>query len=424
MHIKERNNRWVTMLDEVIHIYFTNLQPHNTYKIELDRRSVTAKDVLYRQSYAYFQADKNGEIHLSEMAPIEGTYKLVDPMGLFWSMALIKKEINASEPYDRLAPHVFTLSIYHNNVELERKELQKRWYADEEVAVIPIHDSVIGNYYYHLDGKPRPGLIVVSGSEGGTNDFTASHLTQYGYNVLAVAYFGVEGLNSRLANIPLEIIRDSISWLQKREDVKNGWMGMHGVSRGAELALWSGVLFDEIKAIVSLNGSGVSFAGITPWTEEPNLLPAWMYKGEALPYATAKNPVETALLCKEKFLEGKNALSFWYETLYEQHPDKDGVKIPIVNTNKDYLFIAGKEDAIFDSCTYSDFFSGEHIKKHFYEKAGHGIAIPHLPAFTGEYFGGEKPYTYHASLHSWSETIAFLEESRRKYKGLCHVQNN
>ena len=83
-------------------------------------------------------------------------------------------------------------------------------------------------------------------------------------------------------NIPLEIIRDSISWLQKREDVKNGWMGMHGVSRGAELALWSGVLFDEIKAIVSLNGSGVSFAGITPWTEEPNLLPAWMYKGEAL----------------------------------------------------------------------------------------------------------------------------------------------
>ena len=63
---------------------------------------------------------------------------------------------------------------------------------------------------------------------------------------------------------------------------------MHGVSRGAELALWSGVLFDEIKAIVSLNGSGVSFAGITPWTEEPNLLPAWMYKGEALPYATYK----------------------------------------------------------------------------------------------------------------------------------------
>lgn len=230
---------------------------------------------------------------------------------------------------------------------------------------------------------------------------------------MALAYFGEEGLNDRLVEVPLELIENAIIWLTNRRDAHPNWIGIHGTSRGGELALWSAVLFDEITAAVSLNGSAVSFAGIVPWSEERTLPPAWNFRGQALPYASKENPVEVASYCRARWMKGGNPLSYWYDCLYELNK----AIIPIEETKKEFLLISGKEDANFRSSVFHDVCTHEHIQKHFYEAAGHEIGIPYLPIVANGFTGGTKAQTAKASVHSWEETIDFLRRSFAKKLG-------
>lgn len=320
--IKEKNNKWVSAMEEPLRLIVEGVVPGATYTLILDRSSITKAHLIERKSSASYVADEAGVIDLTYAEPIDGTYSGFEPMGLFWSMEVIEKSENVGEVYERLAPHQFTLTVWQGENQIASEQLIKTWYA-EEIDVVPVQESeLIGNYYVHKDGLLRPVVIVVSGSEGGINDFYASILSRYGFNTFAVAYFGIEGLSKTLTEIPLEIIGHAIEWLEGREDAEPGWLGIHGVSRGGELALWSAVLFDEIKTAVSLNGSAISFAGIVPWTDASTLPPAWTYKGEALPYALPDNPVETALYCKSLYQKDENALLHWYDTLFESGVDK------------------------------------------------------------------------------------------------------
>ncbi|WP_342488964.1 acyl-CoA thioesterase/bile acid-CoA:amino acid N-acyltransferase family protein [Cytobacillus sp. FSL W7-1323] len=412
--IHEKNNRWISLIAEPLHLSFYPLQSGNRYKVELIRHSVTKNQLIKRVSYAQFIADEHGKIDLATAKPYEGTYTETDAMGLFWSMQIEEQIENKSEPYIRLNPHEYEIALYRDNICLDKKIIVKKWYKDEKVDSIPINgDGLIGRYYYHRDYKVRPSLIVVSGSEGGTNDFAASALTAYGFNTLALAYFGEEGLNDRLVEVPLELIENAIIWLTNRRDAHPNWIGIHGTSRGGELALWSAVLFDEITAAVSLNGSAVSFAGIVPWSEERTLPPAWNFRGQALPYASKENPVEVASYCRARWMKGGNPLSYWYDCLYELNK----AIIPIEETKKEFLLISGKEDANFRSSVFHDVCTHEHIQKHFYEAAGHEIGIPYLPIVANGFTGGTKAQTAKASVHSWEETIDFLRRSFAKKLG-------
>jgi dienelactone hydrolase len=71
-----------------------------------------------------------------------------------------------------------------------------------------------GDFYCEPSAIPRPGILLLGGSEGGR---PIKHwpmlLAQNGYAVLAVAYFKEKGSPNTLEMIPLEYFDIPIAWL-------------------------------------------------------------------------------------------------------------------------------------------------------------------------------------------------------------------
>jgi len=53
---------------------------------------------------------------------------------------------------------------------------------------------------FHIPGKPQPGVIVFSGSEGGLNEYVAAVLASHGFSTLALGYFNFEPCRPSCAN--------------------------------------------------------------------------------------------------------------------------------------------------------------------------------------------------------------------------------
>ncbi|MGE8205686.1 acyl-CoA thioesterase/bile acid-CoA:amino acid N-acyltransferase family protein [Heyndrickxia sp. NPDC080065] len=408
-----------SLIDQNINIQAVGLKPGEKYVIGLKRRSVTLKMIKYWESRALFCADANGMISLNEDAPLSGSYSGKEGMGLFWSLVVKNSQENENEPYNKLAPNEFLLYLEHEGKIIDEKRITRYWYSPE-VTRIPVKESgLVGTYFRNQRANSLPGIIVVGGSEGGIFEFLAGLLASNGFNVLALGYFGVDNLPKNLANIPLEYIQSAIDWLKERKEVEKDWIGIHGTSRGGELALWSASLFPEIKAAVSMNGSPISFAGIVPWSNDLILPPAWTFKNNPLPYASPTNPVDVALECKQMWNNNENPLSFWYRSLISNQSTLEKTIIPVERINGSILFISGEQDANFDSVSFNQIamtrlktfkhpYSYEHLV---YSGAGHEVGFPYIPILANIWTGGNKKETAHASIEAWQRTIEFFKES-------------
>lgn len=409
----------VSLIDCDISIQAEGLSPGEKYGIGLKRRSVTIKMIKYWESKAVFRADKNGMISLTEHIPISGSYSCKDGMGLFWSMEVVKTENNKDEPYNKLAPHEVLIYLEHEGEIITEKSITRKWYSPDVIRIPVRQSGLVGTYFHNTNAQTLPGIIVVGGSEGGICEFLSSLLASNGFNVLGLGYFGVENLPKSLVNIPLEYIQKAIHWLKDRKEVANDWLGIHGTSRGGELALWSASLFPEINAVVSLNGSAISFCGIVPWSDDANLPPAWTFENIPLPYASSKNPVEVALECKRMWEKNENPLAIWYRTLISNQVIMEQALIPVERINGSVLLISGENDANFDSALLNKkAIDRLEACKHpypyeqlVYIGAGHEVGFPNIPILANSWFGGNKQDTAHASKNSWKQMIEFFNES-------------
>jgi dienelactone hydrolase len=412
-------NKQLSMIDEAIHIQVTGLLPNTPIELKATRISAGTKKFKL-QSFAKFVADENGIVDLKIAKPTEGTYQDADAMGLFWSLER-KEEVQEIQEIgqhvtDKLAPHKLTISLYIHNEVVDEVELIRLWKAPHIVREDVRDNGLVGTYFYHNSKEKKPGVIVVGGSEGGIYEYLAALLAAHGFNVLALGYFGVENLPKGLHHIPMEYFKLGIDWMKARAEVVEGWLGIHGTSRGAELALLTGSLFEDIRAVVALNGFAVPFAGIVPWTDDEFLPPAWTYNGEPIPYLRPENPVEVALQCKEMWKNGKgNPLGLWYKTLASDPKEVAAKAIPVERINGPVLIIGGDADSA-DSVGLSKMAMERLNKANFkheydqliYPNAGHSISFPYtFQSFTE----GTKHATNFASLDSWEKTIAFFQRS-------------
>jgi len=409
-------NKPESMIDEAIHIQVSGLIPN--VPIELKASRISAGTKMFKlQSFAKFIADDNGNVDLKIAKPIEGTYQDVDAMGLFWSLER-KEEVQDDKQAitDKLAPHKLTISLHIQNEVVDEVELIRLWTAPHIEREDVRESGFVGTFFYHDSKEKKPGVIVVGGSEGGIYEYLASLLATHGFNVLALGYFGVEGLPKGLHHIPMEYFKRGIDWLKARTEVAEDWLGIHGTSRGAEIALLTGSLFKDIRAVVALNGFAAPFAGIVPWTDDEFLPPAWTLNGEPIPYLRPENPVEVAFQCKEMWMKGKgNPLGLWYKTLASDAKEVAAKAIPVERINGPVLIIGGDADSA-DSVGLSNMAMDrlKHVNfKHEYDQliypnAGHSIGFPYtFQSFTE----GTKQANNFASLDSWDKTIAFFKRS-------------
>lgn len=162
--------------------------------------------------------------------------------------------------------------------------------------------SFPGRVYIPRDQDARCGVLVLHGSEGGgfgIHDSTAVLLACHGYTALAYDWCGsherpVDGLPSKVVDIPIEGPVKALRWLQRQESVRNKRVAIHGISRGAELAMIIATLPQDpmvplLAAVSSLSGTDRIVQGFSwKWGKKSRKSAshrkarAWLWKGEYL----------------------------------------------------------------------------------------------------------------------------------------------
>jgi acetyl esterase/lipase len=162
--------------------------------------------------------------------------------------------------------------------------------------------SFPGRIYVPRDQNIRGGILVLHGSEGGgfgIHDNTAMLLACHGFTALAYDWCGsherpIDGLPSKVVDIPIEGPVKALRWLQRHEGVRNKPVAIHGVSRGAELAMIIATLprdrmVPRLAAVSSVSGTdrivqGFSWKGNRKSRKKAShkKARAWLWKGEYL----------------------------------------------------------------------------------------------------------------------------------------------
>jgi len=149
---------------------------------------------------------------------------------------------------------------------------------------------------YLGSAKNQPLVVGLGGSEGG-NAWTSDHwkktrnqFIEKGYAFLAIGYFGANGTPDTLQKIAIEDVHYAIEVATKNQKINKRKIAIVGGSRGGDLALLLGSYYKDIKCVVGIVSSNVTFPGNTnhfttsTWTYQKKELPFVPVNEEAVPF--------------------------------------------------------------------------------------------------------------------------------------------
>jgi dienelactone hydrolase len=387
------------LLDEPLAIVVSGLAPRATVVV---RARNTGPAPQWTAS-ATFVADENGRVDLSLRAPVKGSYKQADAMGLFWSAERAGADAGEDDRATGDAPDMWTLAAEVDGAVAARAMIHRRAVA-RNVRVRPVRDAGMVGTFYEPPGDGRhPAFLVLGGSGGGLPPPSGvpGGLASRGYAVLALAYFGAEGLPRSLSNIPLEYFGTALRWLAAQPSVDGDRIGVVGASRGAELALLLGTVYAGIHTVVAYMPSDVVWPGCCDVTTRV----AWTIGGRPL---AAKQPGM-----------GRGFTP----------PEAE---IPVERIQGAVLLISGKDDGVWPSAEMAGHVIARLRRHNFafaseslvYDHAGHGISRPYTTTMelnsrrhplTGRLvrLGGTPEGTEHAREDSWTKLLAFVDQHLR-----------
>lgn len=388
------------LLDEPIQIGLSGLAPKTTVTIR-----VRGGEGGEWTSNAVFLADDNGQVDVTRTAPVRGSYKDADSMGLFWSIerhrgprASVVDDDNEDEGEPR-TPESWTLTAEVGNQIVAQTTVRRRAIADG-VRLTPVRaGGLVGTFYEPPDGGRHPALLVLGGSEGGIPRVAgpSGGFASRGYAVLALAYFGVEGLPGTLSNIPLEY-GTAINWLAAQPSVDATRIGVIGASRGAELALLLGGIYPRLRVVVAYMPSHVVVRGCC---DPRTTFFAWTIGGRpiaAMPPPGRRDPLEA-----------------------------QRAEIQVERIRGALLLVSGKDDGVWPSAESAAKIVARLQQQRFpfpyeslvYEHVGHAITRPYMPTTnlngqrnprSGRVVnrGGTPGGTAKAREDSWTKVLAFV----------------
>ena len=409
---------FATLVDEPVHIRATGFPAEHPVRL----RAHLPTKFGGLESFALFQTDGTGCIDVARAVPLRGTYGVVDPMGLFWSMAKIE---DTSSPIPPGVLGTVTLTAEVDGTILATATCERRWYEEASMTSISIRErGLVGTFFHPRSSGPFPALIVLGGGEGGLDvqECMAALLATHGYAALGLAYFGMEHLPPHLSEIPLDYAETALQWLQSQECVQDSKIGVIGGSAGGELALLMGANFPAIRAVVGFAASGVMYQGIGPFSGSP---PArWTHRGMPLPFVLLKADLRYRLESRWKHLTGhpRGATPLYLASLHD--PELvDKATIPVEKINGPVLLISGSGDQVWPSSWLSERMMQRlkqcghpYADRHLcYEGAGHAIHLPYMPTIgRAANLGGSPGRDAVASVDAWPHLLTFLEKTLKE----------
>lgn len=374
------------------------------------------------KSYAIFKADDNGNIDLNEQAPIEGSYNGINPMGIIEFMnaediIYEDKPIRLNDvELDKDYKINFTVKV---NDEIVASKEHIRRFRDKNVKCIDLNKgSLIARYFTIDDSIPKPGIIVVSGSEGGIEkaQIIAGLLASHGYSALSVCYFGLENLPSSLEKIPLEYIENALKWMEGEQTVISDKIFIYGRSKGGELALLAASMFKQIKGVIANTPSNIVWQGLGK-NDKPSKFSSWTYNGKEIPYLKFSIFAAIKFIIKKKLGKPAQLSDISIESLNAANANQ--ASIAVEKINGPILLISGDEDEFWPSKIFCENaikrlksygFKNE-IKHCSYSGSGHFMNIPYQ-GLRGDQRNAVA--STKANEDSWNKTMKFLDENLKR----------
>lgn len=297
-----------------------------------------------------------------------------------------------------------------------------RAFGDGDVASERVDgESFAGTVYEPAGSDSAPAVVVLHGSSGEPADGTARLLASHGFVALALHYFDWQGrrdgLPTELVEVPLESVENAVEHVRDRNGVRGPDVGLFGTSKGGELALLAGSRLDSVGPVVSVNGSGVVWAGVSRREFPPG--PSWTAGGEPVPYVPYADdrsvwddrpPTEMEPGYSRSLDDADDA------TVAEATIGVESIAGPV-------LLVSGGADRMWDSVRLHDV-AARRLDRHdcdyehrVYPDAGHAITVPYLPTANRErtrqfVMGGSADGYAEADREHWPRVVETFETLR------------
>lgn len=400
-----------------------------TLRSERTARAPEGGRVLYAAE-ARFRADAAGRVDLGRDAPLSGSYEGADVQGLFWSAQRAAAPLPADlgESQVRLAVHLSEGAAAQPLGTL----LLRR--ADPALVATPAPDFP-GAVLLRLPGEaPRPALIALGGSEGGSVAVRAAAalLASHGYAVLALPYYSPPGwspagptppeiaaLPSAFADIPVERVQAARDWLVRQHGVEAARVGLYGISKGAEYTLLAASRMPWVASAVAVLPSDVVWEGWGPGVA-PGQRASFAWRGAPLPFVPYRGFAEEF----QGFATGRPVLIRRpHDAGRAAHPQAvAAARIPVEDYAGPLLVIGADDDQVWDSGAMARAVAerraaaGRETLALLYAGAGHGIADagwrPTTATNAGPMkLGGTPAADARAMADAWPRTLEFLRRT-------------
>lgn len=386
------------------------------------------------QSSGVYAVTHDGPIDTSTQRSKGGSYRGIDPAGLFWSMSL-----DANPSVERMTfckngadPDRVTITAETAAGPIARTTLARHWLAPNTATRELRTEGLVGWLYIPPGCERRPVVIVLGGSGGGCDLDKAALPSRHGFATLALAYFGGPPLPEWLHGIHLEYVGRAIAWLGAQKEIDTSRLGLLGVSRGAELALLLASHFPQVRAVAAYAPSAVAWGsgGRDKATGEP--IPCWFWRGEAIRFAPlpltrfiARSVIPVGLLRRP--VQFRNL----FRSALANRQAVSQAAIPVERTRGPILLISGGDDRIWPATPMAEMIvhrlrsrgfrhSVEHLN---YPRAGHSLRYPFVPTTARTtrprgmrfpiLFGGTALADAQAQADAWRRSIDFFTKNLR-----------
>ncbi|UUX35193.1 acyl-CoA thioester hydrolase/BAAT C-terminal domain-containing protein [Fundicoccus culcitae] len=270
-------------------------------------------------------------------------------------------------------------------------------------------EHIEGDYMngFHMipDEKLYEGTIIIFGGSEGTPQFDLGvGFASAGYEVFSMFFFGMENQQPELAEVPLEFFQEILDYYQENGGSLDEPITVYGASKGAELALNLGTLYEEIDNLVLMAPSAYNYFGLNMAQED---LSSWTYEGQPLPFLSVTNATEEV---RQEFLNTmQSGKPIAYVDVYEsaitntEEDELEEKRIKVEDFDGELLIFAGNDDQLWPSALMAEVIA-EHATNeanvNIYQGAGHvffGNGEMELPEFGTMLVGGTEEANLEAS---------------------------
>ena len=221
---------------------------------------------------------------------------------------------------------------------------QQRAAAATDMTVRPIRGDYLNGYHFSPIDRRYAGTIVIHGGSEGSPDYDmAETLSRWGYEVLALHFWGQDNQQPTLAEVPLDQFTEVVEYIHA-EIPQPTPITAAGRSKGAEYVTVLASHGYDVDNLVAWTPAEYSYPGLDFNSREEK--PSFVHNGAAVPFASFRE-VST----------GTFAASMWrmlvalpprYRATYEEAAQaNDGsAAIDLSSWNGNALFFAGDDDAM------------------------------------------------------------------------------